>query len=103
MTTPNATTHNAMTETNTPSGLTRRDREFIPGYRSVLVTEDIKAGLHDFREQHGFGRESHIERCLATAGLRMLLKDKQLHDRWLALLGEAVATDFQLVSSRKPR
>ena len=103
MTSHDASTQNAMNETHAPRDLTSRVRELIPGYKAVLVTEDVKTALHAFREQRGFGRESHIERCLATAGLRLLLDDPLLHDRWLALLGEAVATDFQLVSSRKPR
>ena len=89
-----------MNETNgtNPSA---RDREFIPGYRAVLVQEEIKVGLQRFREAHGFGRESHIERCLATAGLRLLLNEPSLHERWLTLLREAVIDDFRLVSSRR--
>lgn len=88
-----------MNETNAATH-TKRDREFIPGYRPVLVQEDVKDALLRFREQHGFGRESHIERCLATAGLKLLLSDAGLHQRWLELLAEVVGDDFRLIASR---
>ena len=72
-----------------------RPRDWHSGYSPVLVRTELKDELRAFRRGRGF-HQSHIERCLMSAALEMLLRDPQLHERWLQLLADATRQDVLL-------
>lgn len=80
----------------TPNG-----KDFHPGYSPVLVRTDLKGELRRFRTEQGFAHDTHIERCLMSAGIELLLRDKSLHGRWMEMLAEAARQDVILAS--RPR
>lgn len=75
-----------------------RNKDFHAGYSPVLLRIDVKERLKQFRRDKGFGYDSHIERCLMSAAIEMLLKMPDLHGRWIEQLAEATCKDVMLVS-----
>lgn len=69
----------------------------IPGYAPTIVRADIKDELRAFRQRHGYGNSEHIERCLTTAALALVLRDPTLNKRLLDSLDEAVLEDTRLL------
>jgi hypothetical protein len=94
-----------MSETERRFSATTRpkSKDFHPGYSAVLVRSDLKDSLRQFRRDKGFGHDSHIERCLMSAAIEMLLTDSGLHGRWIEMLGEATRTDVLLASQQQIR
>lgn len=72
-----------------------RQKGYQPGYSTVLIQAATKDALRAYR-LHAFGTDTHIERCLVTAAVELLLKDKSLHDRWFEAFRDVVQTDMLL-------
>ena len=81
----------------------RKDKIHHHGYSPVLVRTELKDMLREYRHQNGFGYDTHIERCLVSAALDMLLANPSLHDQWLTYLAEATGKDVLLAASAKVR
>lgn len=77
---------------------TPKGKDFHPGYSAVLVRTDLKDELRRFRTEQGFAHDTHIERCLMSAGIELLLREKSLHSRWMEMLAEAARQDVILAS-----
>ena len=75
-----------------------RGRDFHVGYSPVLLRTDLKDALKQFRRDLGFGHDSHIERCLMSAAIEMLLARPELHDGWIKGLADATRKDVMLAS-----
>lgn len=69
----------------------------IPGYTATIVRADVKDELRLFRQRHGYLNSEHIERCLTSAALAMVLRDPSLTKRLLENLDEAVLEDTRLL------
>lgn len=82
------------------SAPTRTARPRIPGYTATIVREDVKDQLRTFRQRHGYLHSEHIERCLTSAALQMVLQDPTLQQRLLENLDAAVLEDTRLL--RRP-
>jgi len=80
---------------------TERKADYQPGYSGVLLRDDLKQQLRDFRSSRGF-RDSHYERCLVSASLELALKP-QNESALIELLAGAIATDFQIGTSNSPQ
>ena len=82
------------------AGSTRplRSRDFHAGYSPVLLRTDLKESLKQFRRDLGFGHDSHIERCLMSAAIEMLLSQPELHEGWIKGLADATRKDVMLAS-----
>lgn len=87
--------------TNHDARRTERKADYQPGYSGVLLRDDLKQQLRDFRNSHGF-RDSHYERCLVSASLQLALKPEN-EPTLIALLAGAIATDFQIGTSNSSR
>lgn len=88
--------------TNTPPttlDARRNDRksDYQRGYSGVLLRDDLKQQLRDFRTMRGY-RDSHYERCLVSASLELALRPEN-EDTLIELLANAIATDFKLSAS----
>jgi len=70
-------------------------RDYQPGYEPVLVRADTRAMLRAFRIRH-FGSDSHIERCMVSAALSLVLSEPALQHRLLEGMKEAVRADISL-------
>lgn len=86
--------HNSMTH---DSRRTERKADYQPGYSGVLLRDDLKQQLRDFRSSRGL-RDSHYERCLVSASLQLALKPEN-ETALIALLAGAIATDFLIGTS----
>jgi hypothetical protein len=75
-----------------------KGKDFHVGYSPVLLRTELKEKLRRFRHEKGFHHESHIERCLLSAAVEMLLSESSLHPRWMEMLAEATSRDVMLVS-----
>ena len=75
-----------------------RGRDFHVGYSPVLLRTDLKDALKQFRRDLGFGHDSHIERCLMSAAIEMLLTRPELHDGWIKTLADATRKDVMIAS-----
>jgi hypothetical protein len=80
---------------------TPKGKDFHPGYSAVLVRTDLKGEPRRFRTEQGLAHDTHIERCLMSAGIELLLREKSLHSRWIEMLAEAARQDVILAS--RPR
>lgn len=80
-----------------------KEKDFHFGYSPVLLRTELKDELKRFRREQGFGHESHIERCLLSAAVEMLLNEQSLHQRWVEMLAEATRKDVFLVSQGRFR
>lgn len=76
---------------------TDRKADYQPGYSGVLLRNDLKQQLRDFRSNRGY-RDSHYERCLVSASLELAMKPEH-EDTLIELLANAIATDFQISAS----
>ena len=76
---------------------TERKADYQPGYSGVLLRDDLKQKLRDFRNLKGF-RDSHYERCLVSASLELAMKAEN-ESALIELLAGAVATDFHISTS----
>ncbi len=76
---------------------TERKADYQPGYSGVLLRDDLKQKLRDFRNEKGY-RDSHYERCLVSASLELAMKPEN-ERALIELLAQAVATDFQISTS----
>ena len=72
-----------------------RQKEYQPGYTNVLIQAETKEDLRAFRLRE-LGSDTHVERCLVTAALELLIEDESLHDRWLDVFRSVVQVDMQL-------
>jgi len=72
-------------------------KEFVHGYRGVLVRIDVKDLLRQFAASAGFLRESQVERCLASAAIEMVLTDPALRARLLSAYETASVKDIQAI------
>ncbi len=79
--------------------VTPKQKPFHPGYRPVLLREDIKRRLAQFRTEQGVKHDSHIERCLVSAALELVLGRSDLHQQWIAGMVAAVSEDTRLAFS----
>lgn len=77
-----------------------RAKDFHHGYRAVLLREDIKVRLRKFRGQQSVSNDSHIERCMVTAGIELLLNRPELHQAWIEQLIQATTEDTKLAFSK---
>ena len=69
-------------------------KEQEPGYRAVLVREETKKALQQFRAGLP-GRDLAQERRLATAAVQLVLQRPDLHAQWLEQVREVVRIDLQ--------
>lgn len=76
-------------------GYSQRPKDYQPGYSPALVRTDIKDKLREFRMQF-FGTDSHVERCLITAALNVMLHHDEFRDVWLAAFKDACRADIDL-------
>jgi hypothetical protein len=76
---------------------TERKADYQPGYSGVLLRDDLKQQLRDFRSSRGL-RDSHYERCLVSASLELALKPEH-ETALMGLLAGAIAADFQIGTS----
>ena len=87
---------------DTPTGIganrPARSRDFHVGYSPVLLRTDLKESLKRFRRDLGFGHDSHIERCLMSAAIELLLSQPELHEGWINGLADATRKDVMLAS-----
>lgn len=81
----------------------RKERVHHNGYSPVLIQTHLKDRLKDFRHDCGLGYDTHIERCLASAAVQMLLDRSDLHDQWLTVLGDVVKQDVLLTATPQVR
>lgn len=81
----------------------QKEKDFHRGYSPVLIRTDLKEALKKFRKDYGFGFDSHLERCLLSAGVELLLNDKSLHPKWIEMLSEATRKDVLLVTDLRFR
>lgn len=72
-------------------------KEFVHGYKSVLLRNDVKEQLRRFASDAGFLRESQVERCLASAAIDMVLADSSLRSRLLSEFEVASVKDIQAI------
>lgn len=72
-------------------------KEFVHGYKSVLLRSDTKDDLRRFAADAGFLRESQVERCLASAAIDMVLADAGLRARLLSEFEVASVKDIQAI------
>ncbi len=70
-------------------------RDHQPGYEAVLLRASIRAQLRTFRRTH-FGGDSHIERCMVSAAIQMVMASTALQEQLLACMADAVQTDVRL-------
>ena len=74
-----------------------RKADYQPGYSGVLLRDDLKQQLREFRTAKGY-RDSHYERCLVSASLKLAMQPE--HEcALIGLLAEAIATDFKINTS----
>lgn len=85
-----------MTNTNN-SSVRGRKAEFQTGYRSVLVRDELKQRLIQWRADRNL-TDSHYDRCLVSALVELGLAPEN-ENRLIQILGRAVARDFELSSS----
>ncbi|WP_157903446.1 hypothetical protein [Cupriavidus malaysiensis] len=78
----------------------KRNEHRIPGYKPVLLREVVKSHLRDLRHRLDLGNDSHLERCMVSGGMRMLLEDPALHKKWLDYTKEELSEDFKLRTER---
>ena len=76
---------------------TDRKPDYQPGYSGVLLREDLKQQLRDFRTSRGY-RDSHYERCLVSASLQLAMRPEN-ESALIELLANAIAADFKLSAS----
>lgn len=76
---------------------TERKADYQPGYSGVLLRDDLKQQLREFRGAKGY-RDSHYERCLVSASLELAMQPEN-EDALIGLLAKAIATDFQINTS----
>lgn len=85
-----------MTNANHDNNSRIRKTEFQAGYKSVLVREELKQKLFQWRSSRGL-TDSHYERCLVSALVELGLSPEN-EQRLFQFLGHAVARDFELSS-----
>lgn len=73
-------------------------KEQEPGYRAVLVREETKKALQQFRAALP-GRDLAQERRLATAAVQLVLQRPDLHAQWLEQVREVVRIDLRTAAS----
>lgn len=73
-----------------------RKTEFQAGYKSVLVREELKLKLFQWRSARNL-TDSHYERCLVSALIEFGLSPEN-EQKLFQILGQAVARDFELSS-----
>lgn len=86
-----------MTTDQTPPFREKRKGEYLPGYEAVLIRGELKQKMREWRNERGM-RDTHIERCLVSAMMELGL-DPANEEKLMALLGQAIFKDFQMMSS----
>lgn len=76
-----------------------RGRSMQHGYSAVLLKEVVKKELKKFRKERGLV-DSHIERGLVTAAVRLLLSRPELHSQWLQQLAAEAQDDVLSLARR---
>lgn len=69
-----------------------RSRVIQKGYSAVLLKDTVKKDLKAFRRDRGMV-DSHMERGLVTAAVRILLSHPELHNKWLQQLAAEAQDD----------
>lgn len=69
-----------------------RNRAMQKGYSAVLLKDAVKKELKTFRKDRGL-IDSHMERGLVTAAVRLLLSHPELHTQWLQQLAAEAQDD----------
>jgi hypothetical protein len=69
-----------------------RNRSIQKGYSAVLLKDGVKKELKTFRRDRGL-IDSHMERGLVTAAVRLLLSHPELHTQWLQQLAAEAQDD----------
>ncbi len=82
--------------------LARASSRHVEGYEGVLLRSDVKTKLRAFKESVG-AHEKHLERCLVTAAIEIMLETPRLKEAWLERMARAVATDTRLVLKTRQR
>lgn len=82
-----------------PQNKAAKPRDFHAGYKPVLLRGDVKEQLRMFRVRHNVAGESHIERCMVTAALEVVLNDPSLHSRWIKQIQSAASQDITMAFS----
>ena len=70
----------------------RRPTNHVAGYKGLIVRDDLKSALTERRNRLGWGRQIHMERCLASACLEYALA-KLSDEELLQLAAAAVSKD----------
>lgn len=83
-------------------GIARASSRHVEGYEGVLLRSDVKTKLRAFKESVG-AHEKHLERCLVTAAIEIMLETPRLKEAWLERMARAVATDTRLVLKTRQR
>lgn len=79
-----------------------KNSRHVEGYEGVLLRSDVKTRLRAFKESVG-AHEKHLERCLVTAAIEILLETPRLKEQWLDRMARAVATDTRLLLKTRQR
>lgn len=66
----------------------------VVGYRAVLLREETKEALRNFRCNLS-DRDMNIERRLVTAAIDLVLNSPELHKEWLSRVLEVIQKDIQ--------
>lgn len=77
----------------------KRKGEYLPGYEAVLIRGELKQKMREWRNERGM-RDTHIERCLVSAMMELSL-DPANEEKLMALLGQAIFKDFQMMSAQE--
>lgn len=72
-------------------------KEYVHGYRSVLIRGDVKDQLINFLRRAGFPYESQTERCLVSAAVSLALRDAQTQQLLLAEFESASVMDIKVI------
>lgn len=71
--------------------------DFQAGYKPVLVRDELKESLRDWRAKNNL-RDSHVERCLASACVQLAMQPEN-EFKLKQILASAVAKDFEISTS----
>jgi hypothetical protein len=74
-------------------------RTHVPGYKSVLINEKLKDKFTNFRRNEGLV-DSQMERCLVSAAVSLLMKNREWQKEWMDELKAMLAEDAKLVIGR---
>lgn len=82
-----------MTSQQEITGQTARPpKTFVQGYQPVLVLQELKEGLKSYRIRRNL-MDSHMERTLVSAALKLVMNSPDLQERWQEAHAEVLLKD----------